>query len=319
MNNPAQNFDTKQWQHMINNGIESAKRRSIHQGNQLHRVLDFWEPLCDMLQNKHGWNVNYPIKDLLIENLRDGNLIMRWINSVSLESVSYCDDEIQSDDVIWGVNWPKFNHFVGRIKCMIFLEGIFSIKDRDNNILRSRAGCRDRAEFFLGNFWHEIREREFLKHADNLNGYIETLPNMHEHTDEWFICNHTNVLQRVHYRHLHVHMPRVAYDKVWKKGCYNWNAKHVNKLRLDYQNWRKENKFWYRWGLETAGEDLNSWPWCGTRYKCVTHQIWECHECRGHGIPLTAIHSCKDDGNYVVFGIPQGHINKWNMNGSWKR
>ncbi len=317
---PKNEFSKKQWEHFRDNGIGPAINQSRSKHDKLHLVLAEWDKFCEYLGNVHGWDAEVTNKALILDNLVSGNLVMDWVNLCRDEQIGYTDDNIQPGDVIWGIEWTEFSHFVGRVKIIVRLEGLLNIKDRRGRLLESSEGSENIEIFFMTNLWSEVREKIFAKCKNDLHAYLDATPKMLENDEARTLITAGNILQRVHYRHAHVHMPDEIWDIVWKDGMTNWNARHVKKREIDFQEWKENTRFWYRFGMEKAKiEDIQSFPWCGTRHECLKHHVFECLPCRSVGRPFKPVYHCVDDGVFWVYGIPQGHINKWNMNGSWKR
>ncbi len=316
---PKNDFTEKQWAHFHNNGAERAIKRSMDKHNKLHMLIAHWETICRFLGIRYGWDVDYPVKDLILDNLRNGTLKMNYVKKMRFEHVAYCDDDLMPGDMFWAVNDGDWDHFIGRVIVMFQVKGVHSMRDRDGTLLNCYDDLGDTGEYIFLNHLFETDEYAQKTCKNNLDKYVIQLPVMHEELENFNLCPPFCVLQRLHYRHHHVTMPVEARAEVWYDAKKDWNA-IKNKRGAAFQKWKNSNKFWYRAGLiAIEAEDMDDCPWCGTRYYCKTHRVYECAECIAANKTLFPVYFCVEDHNYVLFGSPQGNINKWNMNGSWKR
>ncbi len=316
---PQNAFNKKDWEHFKKNGLNSARIRSQQLNTKLHIVLDHWHGLTDALGGKYGWDCGDSThSEMILENLKEGRLVMNWVKCYKDEQISYTDDDVRRNDVIWGVDWVSMEHFVARIEIIVHIKGLNGLKDSSGQILGSYDGLPDKNAFFVCKGWHEVRDdvREVCK--NNLDVYLDTLPLMHELEEDQYMITPPMILQRVHYSHAHSLVPEKIWEKLWRGGAQNWNL--CEKRLAEFQKWKKQTKYWYKSAMNIAKiEDNESFPWCGTRWRCSKHSVLECEHCIGNNLPLTPVFHCENDRTYWVFGSPQGHINKFNMNGTRKR
>ncbi len=291
-------------------GNAFAIERSVTRSAHLEDLWPYFVPFCNELRLLCGWRRVRNNAKAIMYNLLNETLTIQWIFKASYKNISYLDDSIKKDEVIWGKK-SKEEYRVGRVLFIIRVKGLRKLVNINGTRLFVGIGVPNEMVLVGTNVWVDQMNHE--KKLGNLMKYWQSLPIFREFPNEFSLWQIKDIFQKVAYRHAHVLMPPNIWNIVWRKGTKDMRHREG----VTHKRWKRFNKHPYLWGLEVGKKtrrDTNYW--CGIREICIKHNTRECRDCFKDDSPTKMISVCLRDYRWVVVGIAQGKNNKFTSGGS---